>query len=104
MVVSRNSIKKEIRQEEKTGFITSHLYAALDRKGITIYKDDKNLPQGEAISDELLTAIEESMFAVVVLSPNYASSAWCLDELQKIVECKNNLGLQIVPINRNAEQ
>ncbi|XP_052116643.1 TMV resistance protein N-like [Arachis duranensis] len=84
-------------EDTRAGFI-SHLYAALDRKGITIYKDDINLPQSEAISNELLRAIEDSMFAVVVLSPNYASSTWCLDELQKIVEYKNNLGLQIVPV------
>ncbi|QHO08753.1 Disease resistance protein [Arachis hypogaea] len=35
------------------------------------------------------------MFAVIVFSPDYASSSWCLDELQKIIECKNQLGLQI---------
>ncbi|MED6151058.1 hypothetical protein PIB30_078658 [Stylosanthes scabra] len=38
------------------------------------------------------------MFAIVVLSPNYASSTWCLDEIQKIIECKNKLGQHIVPV------
>ncbi|XP_052115865.1 disease resistance protein RUN1 isoform X2 [Arachis duranensis] len=81
-------------EDTRTGF-TGHLYAALNRKGITTYKDDKNLRKGHVISKELLKAIEESMFAVIVFSPDYASSSWCLDELQKIIECKNQLGLQI---------
>ncbi|XP_057753949.1 TMV resistance protein N-like isoform X2 [Arachis stenosperma] len=81
----------------RTGFI-GHLYAALNRKGITTYKDDKNLRKGHVISKELLKAIEESMFAVIVFSPDYASSSWCLDELQKIIECKNQLGLQMLAV------
>ncbi|XP_052116136.1 TMV resistance protein N [Arachis duranensis] len=81
-------------EDTRTGF-TGHLYAALNRKGITTYKDDQNLSKGHVISKELLKAIEESMFAVIVFSPDYASSSWCLDELQKIMECKKQLGLQI---------
>ncbi|MED6144818.1 hypothetical protein PIB30_019062 [Stylosanthes scabra] len=84
-------------EDTRTGF-TSHLYAALKRKGITTYKDDNNLCTGDSISDELLKAIEESMLSVIVLSPNYASSSWCLDELCKILECKNKLGQHIVPV------
>ncbi|MED6159803.1 hypothetical protein PIB30_045549 [Stylosanthes scabra] len=84
-------------KDTRNGF-TSHLYAALNRKGITTYKDDKNLRKGNVISDELLKAIEESRFAVIVLSPNYASSTWCLDELCKILDCNNNLGQHIVVV------
>ncbi|MED6147422.1 hypothetical protein PIB30_043892 [Stylosanthes scabra] len=78
------------------GGFTSHLYAALVNRGITTYIDRNYLQKGDVISDELFKAIEESMFAVVVLSPNYASSTWCLDELQKIVECKSNLDIVAV--------
>ncbi|MED6111319.1 hypothetical protein PIB30_051311 [Stylosanthes scabra] len=84
-------------EDTRTGF-TSHLYAALTRKGITTYKDDYSLRKGDVISDELLKAIEGSMFGVIVLSPNYASSTWCLDELCKILDCKNELGQHIVPV------
>ncbi|XP_057754563.1 TMV resistance protein N-like isoform X2 [Arachis stenosperma] len=84
-------------EDTRTGF-TGHLYAALNRKGITTYKDDQNLSKGHVISKELLKAIEESMFAVIVFSPDYASSSWCLDELQKIMDCNNKVRQHIVPV------
>ena len=47
----------------------------------------KNL-RGKAISAEILKAIEELKFAILILSKNYASSTWCLDELAKIISYK----------------
>ncbi|MED6138869.1 hypothetical protein PIB30_078544 [Stylosanthes scabra] len=86
------------RGEDTHNGFTSHLYAALNRKGLTTYKDDKSLRKGDVISDELVKAIEESMFAVIVFSPDYTSSSWCLDELCKILDCNNKLGLQMVEV------
>ena len=77
---------------------TDHLYATLTQKGIITFRDDKNLIRGEPISPELLKAIEESMFAIVILSKNYASSTWCLDELVKIMECKKKMEQTVLPI------
>ncbi|KAH9725662.1 ADP-ribosyl cyclase/cyclic ADP-ribose hydrolase [Citrus sinensis] len=68
---------------------TSHLYAALNGKGIYVFKDDKELERGDSISPRLLKAIEDSRVSIIVFSQNYASSTWCLDELVKIVQCKN---------------
>ena len=86
------------RGEDTRKSFTDHLYAALKQKGIFTFKDDEKLERGKLISLELLKAIEESMFAIVILSKNYASSTWCLDELVKIVECKEKMGLIILPI------
>ncbi|XP_024964796.1 toll/interleukin-1 receptor-like protein [Cynara cardunculus var. scolymus] len=60
----------------------------LKKESIETYKDDKNLEKGEKISKELIQAIEESRFHVIVFSKNYASSSWCLDELVMITECQ----------------
>nr|GFA49788.1 Toll/interleukin-1 receptor (TIR) domain-containing protein [Tanacetum cinerariifolium] len=57
-------------------------------KSIVTYKDDENVKQGKIISDELIKAIEDSKFYVIIFSKNYASSSWCLDELVKIMECQ----------------
>ena len=77
---------------------TDHLYTALKQKGIITFRDDEKLERGKYISPELLKAIEESKYAIIVLSTNYAFSKWCLIELAKIVECMKKTKLTILPI------
>lgn len=55
-------------------------------RGITIFKDDGHRKEWINISRKLQTAIEESRLAIVVLTPNYAFSTWCLDVLAKIFQ------------------
>ena len=74
------------RGEDTRNNFTDHLYAALNQKGIYTFRDDQKLERGKLITPVLLKAIEDSLFAIVVLSKNYASSTWCLDELAKIME------------------
>ena len=83
--------------DTRYGFI-SHLYDALIRKGIFTFRDEEKLERGKSIGSELLKAIEQSRFAIVVLSRNYASSTWCLEELAKIVKCKEEMGLIVLPV------
>ncbi|CAN1140602.1 Disease resistance-like protein DSC1 [Linum perenne] len=77
---------------------TSHLYAALRGRTILSYIDDVNLRRGADITDSLLKAIEHSKMAVVVFSDNYASSGWCLDELVKILHCRNHFNQVVLPV------
>jgi hypothetical protein len=79
---------------------TDHLHAVLIKKGIIVFRDDEKLERGKYISDELLKAIQESMYAIVVISENYAFSKWCLIELDSIVECMKDTRtrLTVLPI------
>ncbi|KAM1542966.1 hypothetical protein PS2_012315 [Malus domestica] len=77
------------RGEDTRNNFTGHLYNALRQKGITTFIDD-GIRRGENISASLLRAIEESTISIIVLSENYAESKWCLDELEKILECKKS--------------
>ncbi|KAK9205243.1 hypothetical protein WN943_015510 [Citrus x changshan-huyou] len=61
--------------DSRKSFI-SHLYAALNGKGIYVFKDDKELERGASISPGLLKAIETSRISIIVFSQNYASSTW----------------------------
>jgi len=85
------------RGEDTRRAFTAHLYAALRRNDINTFMDDK-LRSGEEISPSLLKAIEESAISIIVLSKNYASSRWCLDELMKILECRKTRGQQVLPL------
>ncbi|KAI9075665.1 hypothetical protein K1719_042362 [Acacia pycnantha] len=83
--------------DTRLGF-TSHLYNALKRSGIRAFMDDLGIKRGKEISDSLEQAIEGSQIVLVVLSPDYASSKWCLDELQQIMEGRATLGQLVTPI------
>jgi hypothetical protein len=72
----------------------AHLLVAFQKRGINAFYESLRI--GEDISPALCKAIEESKISVIVLSENYASSRWCLDELAKIMECKKRNNKQIV--------
>ncbi|XP_059454811.1 disease resistance protein RPV1-like [Corylus avellana] len=86
------------RGEDTRNNFTAHLYDALVRMAINTYRDDDDLKRGENISPALLKAIEESRISVIVFSQNYASSSWCLDELVKILECRETMEQIVVPV------
>ncbi|WMV32333.1 hypothetical protein MTR67_025718 [Solanum verrucosum] len=67
-------------------------------KGIFTFHDDKRLEYGDSIPKELMKAIKDSKVALVVFTKNYATSRWCLDELVKIMECKDKNGQIVIPI------
>ena len=84
-------------EDTRKGF-TGFLFYSLKRKGILVFRDDIHLPKGKSIRSELLRAIEGSQVFVVVFSRNYASSTWCLQELEKIFECVRVSGKDVLPI------
>ncbi|PRQ35463.1 putative toll-like receptor, P-loop containing nucleoside triphosphate hydrolase [Rosa chinensis] len=81
----------------------SHLHHELRYvRGLQTFMDDKELELGAPIYPSLLKAIEESNFAIVVLSKDYAQSAWCLEELTKICECMKDNN-RIIPLFYHVE-
>ncbi|XP_024959117.1 TMV resistance protein N-like isoform X6 [Cynara cardunculus var. scolymus] len=86
------------RGEDTRNNFVDHLHTSLVQKGIRVFKDGDMLRRGKPISSELLKAIEESRFAVVVFSENYAYSCWCLDELAKTMECQDRMGQKVLPV------
>ncbi|XP_009790280.2 TMV resistance protein N-like [Nicotiana sylvestris] len=86
------------RGEDTRKTFVAHLYRELRRAGINTFKDDETLERGASISPQLVNAIKRSRFAIIIFSKNYASSKWCLDELVKIMECRNEIGQVVIPI------
>ncbi|XP_031250546.1 TMV resistance protein N-like [Pistacia vera] len=83
-------------EDTRDGF-TSHLNAALCRRNILTFIDDK-LERGDEISQSLLNTIESSKISIIIFSKDYASSRWCLEELVKIVDCKEKYGQIVIPV------
>ncbi|KAG6673427.1 hypothetical protein I3842_16G111700 [Carya illinoinensis] len=98
IVKSIPTVFLSFREIDTRDTFIAHLYPALNHKGIHTYKDDKDLERGETISPTLLETIEESMISIIVLSRNYASSSRCLEELTKILECKETKQQIVLPI------
>ena len=86
------------RGEDTRKNILGHLRAALSEKGIKTFVDDDQIERGQYISPQLVEAIENSSCSVVIFSPNYASSSWCLDEIVKILECMRTRGQVVIPV------
>ncbi|KAL3743666.1 hypothetical protein ACJRO7_018867 [Eucalyptus globulus] len=82
---------------------TDHLYNGLVNARIRVFRDKNELREGKKIGTELLQAIKNSKISILILSPNYASSKWCLQELVEIIECKKTVGHVVLPIFYHVE-
>ncbi|KAL8262687.1 hypothetical protein R6Q59_024036 [Mikania micrantha] len=82
---------------------TDHLYHALLDAGIKTFLDDEEIETGEPLKPELEGAIKSSRASIIILSENYASSTWCLDELVLILHQKNHCNQIVIPIFYHVE-
>ncbi|XP_021826152.1 TMV resistance protein N-like [Prunus avium] len=89
-------------EDTRKGF-AGHLHAAFSDAGISAFLDDNQLEKAEFIKPQLEQAIDGSMISIIVFSKRYAESSWCLNELVKIMECRERLGQQVIPLFYNVE-
>ncbi|KAG7636172.1 putative TIR domain, AAA+ ATPase domain, P-loop containing nucleoside triphosphate hydrolase [Arabidopsis thaliana] len=75
----------------------SHILKEFKRKGIDTFIDN-NIERSKSIGPELIEAIRGSKIAVVLLSKDYASSSWCLNELVEIMKCRKMLDQTVMTI------
>ncbi|XP_024628955.1 disease resistance protein RUN1 isoform X2 [Medicago truncatula] len=99
MVISSPSWGRSFfRGEDTRKTFVSHLYAALTNAAIRTFRDDKELRKGNKLEPEIKRAIEGSRISIVVLSPYYAGSSWCLNELVHILHCSHTYGQVVMPV------
>nr|GEW87116.1 Toll/interleukin-1 receptor (TIR) domain-containing protein [Tanacetum cinerariifolium] len=77
---------------------TNHLHKALEDANLKTFLDDKEIETGLYSKPELESAIRASRASVIVLSKNYASSTWCLNELVLILEQHREFSQIVIPI------
>ncbi|CAN7013874.1 unnamed protein product [Brassica rapa subsp. trilocularis] len=85
------------RGEDVRDNFLSHIKKEFKRKTITFFNDN-GIRRGESIAPELIRAIRGSKIAIVLLSKNYASSKWCLEELVEIMKCREELRQTVIAI------
>ncbi|PWA80614.1 toll/interleukin-1 receptor (TIR) domain-containing protein [Artemisia annua] len=83
--------------DTRTNF-TNHLYTALVNANVKTFLDDTEIETGLYLKPELESAIRASRASIIVLSKNYASSTWCLNELVLILEQHRDFKQIVIPI------
>ncbi|OWM76004.1 hypothetical protein CDL15_Pgr009649 [Punica granatum] len=82
------------RGGDTRGTFTEQLYSELRSKGVRVFRDNEGMNRGDEIQASLLSAIDDSAAAIAVISPDYASSHWCLEELARLCDG----GKRILPV------
>ncbi|KAL3744313.1 hypothetical protein ACJRO7_013558 [Eucalyptus globulus] len=89
-------------RDTRNGFV-DHLYHRLNDVGLLfhpnfVFRDDRDLPSGEKIGENLISAIKHSKVSIPIISENYAASKWCLRELIQIMECVDRGEQKVLPV------
>ncbi|CAI9268968.1 unnamed protein product [Lactuca saligna] len=86
-------------EDTRRNFI-DHLNKTLQHANISTFLDEEKIDTGKVLKPELVNAIKSSRASIIVLSKNYASSSWCLDELVLILKQPNQI---VIPIFYHVE-
>ncbi|OWM66294.1 TMV resistance protein N-like [Punica granatum] len=74
------------------------LYHGLKDAGISVFRDEEELPVREPIHPKLVQAIQQSKISMPIFSRDYASSKSCLMEMQQMLDCQRTGDHFILPI------
>ncbi|KAK3005665.1 hypothetical protein RJ639_015733 [Escallonia herrerae] len=89
------------RRDQESRNVTDSIDRGLEIRGVHTYRDRDHLATsqtGIAIPRELREGMQDSTISVVMLSKGYLASSWCLEELVKILDCRERNGMVVLPI------
>nr|GEV99808.1 hypothetical protein [Tanacetum cinerariifolium] len=81
----------------------AYIHKALKEANYETFYDDEEIEFGKPLKEELVNGIKASRASVIVLSENYASSTWCLEELALILDQYRTSNHIVFPIFYHVE-
>jgi len=69
-----------------------------DGKKLRIFRDKTDLPISSDLSDGIREALESSRFLIVICTPEYQKSKWCMAELTRFRELHKNSNTRVLPV------
>ncbi|XP_069126125.1 uncharacterized protein [Argopecten irradians] len=85
--------------KEDEHFVLTKLYPKLEMEmGFKVCMHFRDFTPGEAIANNIISAIERSRRTIMILSPNYINSEWCRMEYQKAQHEMLKMRHKIIPI------
>ena len=66
-------------------FVENSFLTTLDKKGYSILNHHLNFIPGNAIADNILTAVRESRYIMPIITENFLKSKYCIYELEQSV-------------------
>ncbi|XP_021358637.1 uncharacterized protein LOC110453803 [Mizuhopecten yessoensis] len=85
--------------KEDEHFVLTKLYPKLEMElGFKMCMHFRDFTPGEAIANNIISAIERSRRTIMILSPNYINSEWCRMEYQKAQHEMLKMRHKIIPI------
>ncbi|XP_060082255.1 uncharacterized protein LOC132561580 [Ylistrum balloti] len=88
---------KSSKEDEQ--FVLTKLYPKLEMEmGFKVCMHFRDFTPGEAIANNIISAIERSRRTIMILTPNYINSEWCRMEYQKAQHEMLKMRHKIIPI------
>ena len=69
-----------------------------------IFRDEDELPLSVSLSDSILAALEESEFLIVICSPGFRESLWCMREVDTFIRLHGRDRVLCVLVSGNPEE
>ena len=80
-------------------FVENNFLTTLNKNGYSIFNHHLNFIPGNAISDNIVTAIRESRFIMPIITENFLKSKYCIYELeQSVLRMIKNKSTCIIPV------
>ena len=73
------------------------LHLDLNRK-LHLFRDEAELPTSNDLGSDIKTALEQSRFLIVICTPDYEESKWCMEEISYFKSLHNGSNRQILTL------